>query len=102
VWKIQKVSFTLNENSCEKLRFWAQEASRRFAETFVISPLSEKQPSEFSLSHVYQHCQAPLHAAYPDNSNIQAKIRQQLQELRAIDLLEFVGRGRYKRLWDLD
>ncbi len=36
---------------------------------------------------------------YPTNSNIEAKIRQQLQQLRDIGLIEFLGHGHYKKLW---
>jgi len=36
---------------------------------------------------------------YPDNNHIEEKIRQQLQELRDLGLIEFTARGKYKRLW---
>ncbi len=40
-----------------------------------------------------------LRAKYPKNNNIEAKIRQQLQYLRDIGLVEFVGKGKYRKLW---
>lgn len=40
-----------------------------------------------------------LRNQYPKNNNIEAKIRQQLQELRDLGLVEFEGNGVYKKLW---
>jgi len=40
-----------------------------------------------------------LKEKYPNNNNIQAKIRQQLQELRDLGLIKFEGNGVYKKLW---
>lgn len=40
-----------------------------------------------------------LSKVYPDNQNIEPKIRQQLQLLRDIGLIEFLGHGNYKKLW---
>ena len=40
-----------------------------------------------------------LRSIYPGNMHISAKIRQQLQQLRDIGLIEFLGSGRYKKLW---
>lgn len=40
-----------------------------------------------------------LKRRYPDNHHIEAKIRQQLQELRDIGLIKFIDRGVYKKLW---
>ena len=36
---------------------------------------------------------------YPKNKNIKDKIRQQLQVLRDLSLIEFLGNGIYKKLW---
>jgi type II restriction enzyme len=50
----------------------------------------------FQLSQLYQF--EPLLAQkHPDNNNIQAKIRQQLQILRDKGFIEFIGRGVYRR-----
>lgn len=40
-----------------------------------------------------------LRKKYPANNNIEAKIRQQLQELRDLGLVKFEGNGVYKKLW---
>ena len=35
-------------------------------------------------------------ALHPDNRHVRDKIRQQLQVLRDLGLVEFLGRGRYR------
>lgn len=40
-----------------------------------------------------------LEILFPENKNIEPKIRQQLQELRDMGLVEFVSRGVYRKLW---
>ena len=39
---------------------------------------------------------------YPDNNHILDKIRQQLQYLRDFGLIEFLGNGKYKKLWIME
>lgn len=54
---------------------------------------------EFSLAEMYAF-EAELAAKHPENRNVCPKIRQQLQMLRDRGLIEFLGRGQYrKRLW---
>jgi type II restriction enzyme len=53
--------------------------------------------SEFSLSEIYDK-ENLFAASYPDNRNIRAKMRQQLQVLRDLGYLEFCGGGRYRLL----
>ena len=50
---------------------------------------------EFSLDDVYGF-EAYLQAKHPENHNLKAKIRQQLQFLRDRNVIEFLGRGRYR------
>ena len=50
---------------------------------------------EFSLDDVYGF-EAHLQAKHPENHNVKAKIRQQLQFLRDRNVIEFVGRGQYR------
>ena len=52
----------------------------------------------FKLEQVYAHKQH-LQKLHPENRNIEAKIRQQLQELRDLGLIEFLGSGVYRKLW---
>lgn len=49
----------------------------------------------FSLTDVYAF-QAKLQAIYPDNQNIRPKIRQQLQILRDMGYIIFLGKGSYR------
>jgi type II restriction enzyme len=49
----------------------------------------------FTLADAYGF-EARLAALYPDNNNVRAKIRQQLQVLRDRGWLEFLRRGRYR------
>lgn len=50
--------------------------------------------AEFSLADVYQF-EDELADLHPDNRNVRPKIRQQLQTLRDLGLIEFRGRGEY-------
>lgn len=57
----------------------------------------ERIPHEtFSLEEVYQF-ERQLQILHPENHTIRAKIRQQLQILRDKALIEFVGRGIYRK-----
>ncbi|HVM75179.1 MAG TPA: DpnI domain-containing protein, partial [Candidatus Saccharimonadales bacterium] len=49
----------------------------------------------FSLQEIYEF-EPDLSRLHPANQNVQPKIRQQLQELRKMGLLEFLGRGKYR------
>jgi type II restriction enzyme len=51
--------------------------------------------SDFNLDQVYEH-ERELEALHPQNRNIRPKIRQQLQVLRDLNVLEFRGGGKYR------
>jgi len=53
---------------------------------------------EFYLQTFYRAFEARLAALHPENRNVQAKIRQQLQLLRDNGLLQFLSGGRYRVL----
>lgn len=53
---------------------------------------------EFTLNEVYRF-EPDLHEMYPNNQNIRAKIRQQIQFLRDLGLIEFLTNAKYKKLW---
>lgn len=57
----------------------------------------DRMSNEFELSDVYGYENA-LKEQFPNNSNIRPKLRQQLQVLRDQGFIEFVGKGRYRRL----
>ena len=64
----------------------------------VFQTLNEISKSAFDLGEVYAF-ENKLAKEYPDNKFIKDKIRQQLQVLRDLGLIEFLERGRYRKLW---
>lgn len=64
----------------------------------VFECLLELDKDVFSLEEVYSF-ERKLKRLHPNNQNIKPKIRQQLQFLRDIGLVEFVKPGLYKKLW---
>jgi Dam-replacing HTH domain len=67
----------------------------------VLEVVMRIKAQTFRLSEVYDYVQK-LQASHPLNNNIEAKIRQQLQVLRDLQLLEFVDqRGTYRKRWPL-
>lgn len=52
----------------------------------------------FSLKEINKF-EPHLKKIYPSNNTVKDKIRQQLQDLRDLGLLEFLGNGTYKKLW---
>lgn len=49
----------------------------------------------FTLSEVYGF-EAHLAELHPENHRVREKIRQQLQVLRDLDFLQFLGQGKYR------
>ena len=60
----------------------------------VLANIRKLGKKEFTLAELYAYEEA-MHAAYPENSHVRDKIRQQLQVLRDLGYLEFSERGRY-------
>lgn len=56
----------------------------------------DRQPRLFSLKDMYRY-ENHFETLHPHNNNIQAKIRQQLQIIRDMGVLEFIKRGEYKK-----
>jgi len=61
----------------------------------VLQVVESLRKKEFALGDVYAHEDA-LSELHPDNRHVRDKIRQQLQVLRDLGRLEFLGRGRYR------
>jgi type II restriction enzyme len=61
----------------------------------VLNVVRSLRKTEFALADVYAH-EESLTKLHPGNKHVQPKIRQQLQELRDLGLLEFLGRGKYR------
>jgi type II restriction enzyme len=60
----------------------------------VLNAIRLLEKKEFSLADIYAQS-SDLQALHPKNSHIREKIRQQLQRLRDLGLVVFLGRGRY-------
>lgn len=56
-------------------------------------------PEEFTLQQMYRF-ERDLTDSHPENRNIKAKVRQQLQVLRDFGFIEFVESGLYRRIDD--
>lgn len=63
----------------------------------VMNCVDTIKKDSFSLKDMYQF-EEVLKLKYPDNNFIKDKIRQQLQYLRDKGLIEFKGRGNYKKI----
>ncbi len=64
----------------------------------TLQLLRTKLPTEFALSELYAF-EPHFRELFPNNENIQAKLRQQLQDLRDLGLVVFLGKGRYQKLF---
>jgi len=60
----------------------------------IIKCIEKLNKQQFTLHDIYKF-EKLLSIKYPENNNIQAKIRQQLQILRDKNFLRFEGRGKY-------
>lgn len=65
--------------------------------TLDVMKCVDQLANRFSLSEVYSFSDL-LQLKHPDNNNIQAKIRQQLQILRDRGFIEFLARGQYRKI----
>lgn len=65
----------------------------------VMRCIDEIKSDTFTLDEIYKF-EHKLKLKYPNNHFIKDKIRQQLQILRDKGMLEFVGRGKYRKLTD--
>ncbi len=61
----------------------------------VLNIVRSLKRAEFALADVYEYADE-LAKLHPKNAHVRDKIRQQLQELRKLDVLEFHGGGRYR------
>lgn len=77
------------ESITENLTAWERE---------IFQCVDEIESGIFKLSQIYLF-EARLQSKFPRNHHIKDKIRQQLQNLRDIGLIEFVEPGIYRKLW---
>ena len=63
----------------------------------ILKCVNSFPSEEFSLTDMYQF-ENYLFEKHPENNNIKPKIRQQLQLLRDKGVIEFLGKGRYRKV----
>ena len=64
----------------------------------TMEGISQIPSDTFTMSEVFAAC-APLAASrFPENRHVREKLRQQMQRLRDLGLVLFLGGGRYERL----
>lgn len=64
----------------------------------TLEGISRIRNKTFSMDEVFTACLPLARERYPDNRHVREKLRQQMQRLRDLGLILFVGRGRYERL----
>lgn len=75
-----------------------KELANGYTSNSQIARVIEKMPNkEFTLKDIYTF-EKDLKLKYPNNNFIKDKIRQQLQLLRDREIIEFNGRGTYKKI----
>jgi len=63
----------------------------------ILKCIDRIEQKNFTLQDVYKF-EAELKKKYPNNSFVKDKIRQQLQKLRDQGIIEFKGKGNYKKI----
>jgi transcription initiation factor TFIIIB Brf1 subunit/transcription initiation factor TFIIB len=93
--KIEPISYTRtsNENnfnainSAESLKGWKK---------IIFEKIEGMNNDIFYLNDLYEYI-SEFQKIYPENKNIKEKIRQTLQQLKELGLIEFVSLGKYKK-----
>jgi type II restriction enzyme len=81
----------------ESMRFGDVPLRKRGWAALVLAYVRKIDKAEFSLKDLYAY-EAAMHAAYPKNSHVRPKIRQQMQVLRDLGYVQFLDRGHYQIL----
>jgi len=63
----------------------------------ILKCIDRIKSTDFSLEEVYKF-EEELTLKHPENNFIKDKIRQQLQILRDMNIIEFVSRGKYRKI----
>lgn len=63
----------------------------------VLNCVNTIEDKDFTLDQIYRF-EELLAAKHPDNHHVKDKIRQQLQMLRDYGIIEFTGRGHYRKI----
>ena len=78
--------------------FLRQQKTERKGWLLAIMKCIDRLPEKFTLKQMYEF-EILLKHQFPDNNHIKDKIRQQLQVLRDKGIIEFTGRGQYRKLY---
>ncbi|WP_369957910.1 DpnI domain-containing protein [Psychrobacter sp. CLB018] len=82
----------------QKTLFLRQQSQQTRGWTLDVWQCIDSLDTNFSLNQVYAFSDL-LKLKHPDNNHIKDKIRQQLQVLRDKGIIEFTGRGHYRKLY---
>ena len=82
----------------QKTLFLRQQSQQTRGWTLDVWQCIDKLGANFSLNQVYAFADL-LKLKHPENNHIKDKIRQQLQMLRDRGIIEFIGRGHYRKLY---
>lgn len=80
-----------------KTTFLRNQSAQNRGWTLEVMRCVDKLPLRFKLAEVY-FFKDYFKSLYPENNNIEAKIRQQLQILRDKGIIKFLGNGHYLKL----
>ena len=64
----------------------------------TMEGLSRIRSETFTMDDIVAACASLAASRYPNNRHVREKLRQQMQRLRDLGLVLFIGRGRYERL----
>lgn len=82
----------------QKTLFLRQQSQQTRGWTLDVWQCIDSLDTNFSLNQVYAFSDL-LKLKHPENNHIKDKIRQQLQMLRDRGIIEFIGRGHYRKLY---
>lgn len=81
----------------EKRKPLSENAKRAGWVLDILNCINKIESRDFTLEQMYQFVPM-LEIKHPENRHVRDKIRQQLQILRDKGIIEFKGRGRYKKI----
>jgi hypothetical protein len=64
----------------------------------TLEGVLQQERDEFTMEEVFGVCEPLALRRYPNNRHVREKLRQQLQRLRDLGLVEFLGGGNYRRM----
>jgi hypothetical protein len=83
-----------------------QEDKKRLVASFsgwtalALGGVLQQKQDEFTMEELLPVCEPLALRRYPKNLHVREKLRQQLQRLRDLGLVEFLGGGNYRRIVD--